>query len=123
MKKFIIALMVLGFICRIGFGISQAESTRTIAKKGKAISSSEQTAAHGITLYKVTGYATTDAAKYTLYDASTYSLVADSTAKLAGGEASAYDSLPTIDFGEEGMRFNSGLYSSISNCTIAIEYL
>ncbi|KKL14167.1 hypothetical protein LCGC14_2518450, partial [marine sediment metagenome] len=39
-----------------------------------------------------------------------------------GGEATQYDSFPTIDFGDEGIAFNDGLIIMTTLCTVGVIY-
>ena len=120
-KTFILILVML-----MGFGLfsfSQADEARTIARKSKVITANEVTSTQGVTLYKVTGYANAASAVYGLYNASTLGTATASTCKVEGGEATQYDSIPTLDFGDEGITFSSGLVVVTDGAYVTIEYI
>ena len=120
-KTFILILVML-----MGFGLfsfSQADETRTIARKSKVITANEVTSTQGVTLYKVTGYANAANAVYGLYNTSTLGAATASTCKVEGGEATQYDSLPILDFGDEGITFSSGLVVVTNGAYVTIEYI
>jgi len=119
-KTFILILAML-----MGFGLfsfSQADEARTIARKSKVITANEVTSTQGVTLYKVTGYANAASAVYGLYNTSTLGDATASTCKIEGGEATQYDSIPTLDFGDEGVAFSAGLTVVTSGAYVTIEY-
>ena len=122
MKKFLIlALMLL-----VGISLltpAFADEARYISKKSKAITASEVTSTAGVVLFKVTGYAGSANSVYGLYNCSTLLSVAAATCKIEGGEASQYDSIPTLDFGEEGIHFDNGLCTVVSGAYLTIEYI
>ena len=127
MKKiFILVLMVLVGISLVFVNV-KAEEARTIPmKSGVAISANTVILAHGGTLYKITGRATSSNASYVVYNAAT---VATATAAYSqvnilaeGGEATQYDSFDTLDFGSEGLEFSTGLTVITTTCDVAVLY-
>ena len=119
MKKLIIALILLGFCVA---NVSFADSSRTIQRKSKVIIASEVTSTQGVVIYKVTGYANAANAIFGLYNTTTLGAAAASNCKVEGGEATQYDSLSTLDFGDEGLVFDTGLVAVISGAYVVIEY-
>src|SRR3990167_9297348 len=117
-KTFILILVML-----MGFGLfsfSQADETRTIARKSKVIIANEVTSTQGITLYKVTGYANAANSVFGLYNASTLGTATAAVCKVEGGEATQYDSLLTLDFGDEGIEFPDGLTTVVNGAYVTI---
>ena len=123
MKKILIfALMVLVGISLISLGF--AEEARTITHKTKVCIVNTLVAAHGVTVYSVNGYAGGgNNAVYALVNQATLTATPASSAyKVEGGEATQYDSIPTVDFGDDGIRFDTGLAVFTSNAYLVIEY-
>lgn len=125
MKK-ILFLLVGVSICLIG-SVSYADSARTIKfKNGVALGANTLITGNGGTLYRVSGRATSANAFYVLYDAATVVAAAEtsptSNILAEGGEATQYDSIPTLDFGEDGLPFSSGLVVVTSTADIAVLY-
>ena len=122
MKK--ILLFVLMVLVGISFvTASFADEARTITKKSKGVTATGSISAQGAVLYKVTGYASANSAVYGLYNATTYAASTSTAVKVEGGEATQYDSLPTLDFGDEGLVFDTGIYAVISNAYVIVEYI
>lgn len=121
-KLFILCLLALVGISMV-LPQLRADEARTIARKSKVITGNEVTSTQGIVLYKVTGYANTASAVYGLYNASSLAATTVLSCKVEGGEATQYDSLPTLDFGSEGLNFDSGLTVVTSGAYVVIEYL
>ncbi len=120
MKKFVLGVLV---ILLFSAGLSWADSTRTIARKSKVVVASEVTSAQGVVVYKVTGYANAASAVYGLYNTSSLGTASEAKCKVEGGEATQYDQLPTLDFGKDGITFDSGLTVVTNGAYVAIEYL
>lgn len=121
-KSFIFALMVLVAVIFV-ISSSQADPTRTIPMKfGVARGADTVIVAHGGTLYRVTGYASSVNAAYGLFDSSTTAGASDTNVIAEGGEATQYDSVPTIDFGPEGIDFNNGLTAITASTYVAVQY-
>lgn len=129
MKK----LFVLFFAALIGVSLFSmnvtADSTRTISRKsGVAVSDPAVIVANGGTLYHISGFADTGNCVYSVHDASSRNIDTPTTQATTsnviaeGGEATQYDSFPTVDFGKEGIRFNNGLIVETSLCTVVLSY-
>ena len=121
MKRLVILLMVLGLVLA-GILNSQADTTRTIALKAKVVTSDEVTASYGVVVYRVTGYANAANAIYGLYDTNALGSASTTTVRIEGGEATQYDALPTLDFGDEGLPFDTGLTTVVSGAYVTIVY-
>ncbi len=133
MKK----LFYLFFVALIGISLvslnATADNRRTIAKKYKAAAGADTlVSANGGTLYSITGLASSSSCRYSVHDASAIGCGgSDCTATnhgnpdnvmAEGGEATQYDSFPTIDFGPEGVPFNNGLLISTTTCDVNVTY-
>lgn len=120
MKKFIAVLMVLALMAGFAF----AEADRTIKHKAYVVAAANTVVlTQGTVLYKVTGYASSANAVYGIYDAATLGTCTATTVKVEGGEASQYDSLTPLDFGPEGLPFDTGLSIVTGTATVVVEYL
>ncbi len=123
MKKiFILVLMVL-----VGIGLLfsnvRAEEARTIPmKSGYANAANTVILAHGGTLYIITGFAGSASSNYSIHDSATAAAASDTNVLCEGGEATQYDSLTTIDFGDEGIPFVNGLVVITSTAKVAVLY-
>ena len=130
MKKFyFLALMVM-----VGLGLAflssvNADESRTIVKKSSVAMAADKTVVgHGGTLYMITGLASSSNCNYSVHDASgRYSNTATGQATVSnalaeGGEATQWDSFDTINFGEEGIPFNSGLVIMGTTCRVNVIY-
>lgn len=127
MKKiFILVLMVLVGVSFVT--ASFADEARTIPMKtAVALGANTLAVAHGGTLYKITGRATSSNASYVVYDKSSIAdAIGGGTNQLniiaEGGEATQYDSFDTLDFGDEGLEFSSGLVVITTTCDVAMLY-
>ena len=124
--------LILSFVVLIGISlffipISSADPARTIAMKtGLAYHANTVITGNGGTLYKVMGRATSANASYVIYDSSTIggaTLTYNQVNILTeGGEPDQYDQLPLLDFGEEGIRFSSGLTVITTTVDICVHY-
>lgn len=123
MKKiFILVLMVLVGISLFSFNL-RADEARTIAKKSAyANAANTVVVAHGGTLYLITGFAGSASSNYSIHDSATVVAASDTNVLCEGGEATQYDSLTTIDFGEEGIPFANGLVVITSTAKVAVLY-
>lgn len=117
LRIFLMVLVGISFLTA-----SFADEARTITQKTTVVTSNSVVSASGVTVYKVTGYANAANALYALVDARTLGAASASAYKVEGGEASQYDSLPTLDFGDEGIRFNTGLTVFTVGAYVNIEY-
>ncbi len=127
-KLFILFLVVLFGFSMIPFNAT-ADSTRTIKRlSGAAVSENTVIKSNGGTLYHISGFADTAACVYSVHDASSINVSGATTEGTKsnviseGGEATQYDSVPSLNFGEDGIRFNNGLIVMTANCTIALSY-
>jgi len=121
-KIFILALMVL-----VGIGLcfsnSRADEARTIPmKSGTALSASTVISAHGATVYQVIGYAASANAVYSVHNAATVLTAGNSNVMAEGGEASQYDSFPTINFGTDGLNFDTGVTVITTTASVNVLY-
>lgn len=130
MKKISILLLVVLFGFGLCFSEAQADPTRTIPMKtGVALHTNTLITGNGGVLYKVVGRATSAAASYIIYD---YATVAEalgggasnsgSNILTEGGEATQYDPISLLDFGDEGIRFRSGLVIVTSTADVVVHY-
>lgn len=120
MKKLLAALMVL--VVMAGFAFAEAD--RTIPHKAKVVTSNTVICASGTVVYRIWGVATGGAnATFGVYDAATLGTATATTIRAEGGEASQYDMIPTIDFGPEGVPFDTGLTVITNNMYVTVEYL
>ena len=122
MKKiFIFALMVLVGIslCSLSFA---DEARTTPMKSGCAKGANTVIVTHNGTLYKVTGYASSANAVYAVYNYNALSGASSTNVLCEGGEASQYDSFDTIDFGEEGLDFDTGLTILTTTAYVVVLY-
>ena len=121
-KIFILVLMVLVGISLIFVNL-RAEEARTIPyKTGVAKGARTVIVTHGGTLYRVTGYASSANAIYGIYDASAITSCGTIDPLVEGGEATQYDSLATLDFGSEGIPFNTGLTIMTTTAYVNVIY-
>ena len=128
MKKiFILALMVLVGISLIVSSNLRADEARTIPMKfGYAAAANTLIVGHGGTLYRILGRATSTQASYVVYDAATVAIATltspTSNILAEGGEATQYDTLEQIYFGDEGIEFNNGLVVVTTTAHVALHY-
>lgn len=122
MKRFIVALMVLGLCFMLVSLPTQAASTRTIPFKTRTVIAHEVVSAQGADVFYLSGYANAASAVFGLYDAATLDDTATTNCKFEGGEATQWDSIVPVDFGPDGLRFNTGLTVVTSGAYISIVY-
>ena len=125
MKKiFIFALMVLVGISLL-FSNLRADEARTITRKFKGVTSTSVAFTQGVTIYRITGYASGNNGTFAIYNTNSQNSPAPSSTNVAveGGEATSGDALPVYDFGSEGLVLDSGAVVSLYNCVIVIEYI
>lgn len=126
MKK----LLLFVLVALVGISLTSfafADEARTIPMKtGVALGANTLVVGHGGTLYKITGRATSANASYVVYNAATVATVTSASTNTGilaeGGEATQYDSFDTLDFGDEGLEFSSGLVVITSTCDVALLY-
>lgn len=109
----------------VGVGLCStcfADEARTINHKTIVVTANTVVSAHGVTVYKVSGYANAANALYSLCDQATLATPASTAYKCEGGEATQYDSIPTLDFGSDGVRFSTGLTVFTVGSYVVIEY-
>ena len=123
MKKiFILVLMVLVGISLL-FSNLMAEEARTIPyKSGYANAANTVISAHGGMLYQITGFAGSANSNYSIHDSATVAAASDTNVLCEGGEATQYDSLTPINFGDEGIPFANGLVVITSTAKVAVLY-
>lgn len=129
MKK----LFVLFFMALIGISLfsfsANADESRTIKNKyGFAYHANTLIVGHSGTLFRISGVASSANAVWTIYDRSS---IADATGAATnsqanilseGGEATQYDAIVPIDFGEEGLPFNTGLVVVTTTADLTVMY-
>lgn len=122
MKKiFISVLMVLVGISLVS--LSFANEARTIPLKSKYVEATDTVVlAQGGTVYLVTGFAGSANANYSIHDAATVATTASTNVLCEGGEATQYDSLVTLDFGDEGLPFSTGITVITSTAKLVVLY-
>ena len=121
-KTFILALMVLVGVSLL-FSNLRAEEARTIPyKSGYANAANTVIVAHGGTLHHITGFAGSTNSNYSIHDSATAAAATDTNVLCEGGEATQYDSLLPIDFGDEGIPFVNGLVVITSTAKVAVLY-
>lgn len=129
MKK----LFVLIFVALFGIGLvsinAESRESRTIPlKHGVAKGAHTLIQGNGGVLYSVSGYASSSSCFYSIHDASSIGVDGDTTEGTVnntlaeGGEATQYDSFPTLDFGDEGLPFKDGLIIMTTVCDVAVTY-
>ncbi len=124
MKKiFILVLMVLVGISLIFVNV-KADEARTIPYKSVTVAAAHTVVfTHGVVVYKITGYASSGNATFGLYNTTTTAGAVSATCMVEGGQATQYNSLnPMIDFGEEGLNFDTGLVAITTTMNLAIVY-
>ena len=125
-KLFILVLMVLVGVSLVFVNL-RAEEARTIPyKTGFANRAQTVIVAHGVTLYKVMGRATSANAWFSIHDASSKANMAGSlaitTVKAEGGEATQYDSFEPLNFGDEGLDFVNGIVVYTTTAHVILLY-
>jgi len=122
MKRFIVALMVLGLLFAWVGSYSDAASTRTINRKFRAFTASTAVSQSAV-IYRITGVATGSNSVFGIYNVGTLGGTAVTVCAVEGGEATSGDALPMYDFGEDGLVLNAGMTVIVSGCTIVVEYI
>lgn len=126
-KLFVLSVMALIGISVV-FSNVKADEARTIPfKYGSAISARTLIVGRGGTLHKISGIAASANAIWSIHD---YGSIADShggtktreNILAEGGEATQYDAIGPIDFGEEGLPFVNGLVVVTTTADIAVTY-
>ncbi len=108
MKNALLALMVLAGLSFAS--LAQADSARTIPFKSRAVVSDPVlVSSAGVVVYRVDGFADTSNCTYSLHNTGTFmnGTVAN-TRGAEGGEATQYDSFPSIDFGRKDCFLRAG---------------
>lgn len=129
MKK----LFILFFAALVGIGLvsmnADSREARTIPfKHGVAAGANTLITANSGTLHMVSGFASTGNCTYSIHDASSVGITGDTTqgrkanTLAEGGEATQYDGFPLLNFGEEGIPFQSGLIIMTTLCDVAVTY-
>jgi len=121
MRKYIVALMVLGLIA-LGIGYANADSTRTIAHKFKAIAANAVVSSQGAVLYRVSGVATASPGVYGIYNCSAVGATALTVCATEGGTATSGNPITLVDFGSEGLVLDAGMTVLVSGCVVTIEW-
>ena len=122
-KLFILTLMVL-----VGVSVSSlsfADSARTIVLKSKGVAAAPTIiSSSGADLFFITGFASSSNCTYSVHNAADLLGGSSSTSNVQaeGGEATQYDSIPNVDFGSEGLRFNTGIVVHTTTCTMSLLY-
>lgn len=123
MRKYIVALMVLGLVFALVISSnSNAEQTRTISRKFRAFTASTAVSQSAV-IYRITGVATGNNSVFGIYNVGTLGGTAVTVCAVEGGEATSGDALPMYDFGEDGLVLDSGMTVVVSTCTIVVEYI
>lgn len=126
-----ISLILLSIVVGVSLALAgnlispaSASSARTIDMKyGTAIEAVTQITTGSGILYYVSGMASGSSnATYSVHDAASTTLHSNDNVMAEGGEVSQYDSFPTLDFGNDGLPFVSGLVVSTTTCSVAIQY-
>lgn len=117
----------LSLIVLAGLSISLNASARDIPMKhGVAKGAKTTILANGGTLYRVSGYASTGNCTFSIHDSDGFTASdtapANNNTMAEGGEASQYDSFPSLDFGEDGIPFETGLSIVTSACDVSVAY-
>ena len=117
-----ISIIILGSL--ISAVPSYASSARAIDMKyGAAVEAVTQIRVGTGILHYVSGFASGGAnATYAIHDAASVAGASTTTGMAEGGEASQYDSIPTLDFGDDGLPFTKGLLIWTTTCSIAVQY-
>jgi len=127
-KKGKVTLILLSVVIGIGIALSglvpaQATPARTIDMKyGAAVGAITQIATGSGVLYKISGFASSANATYAIHDTNDVSGGTTTNVMAEGGEATQYDSFPTLDFGDDGLNFTSGLLVYTTTATVSVQY-
>lgn len=121
-KLFILVLMVLVGVSSFSLNLRAAE-TRTIPYKSKAVvAATTLVKGSGGSLHMVTGYAYAANATYAIHDHNATGGLTTANTLVEGGEATQYDSIPTLDFGDDGLPFNTGIVVSTITAYVVVLY-
>ncbi len=121
MKK--ILLFVLMALVGISLTTTCFADNRTIAwKSGYANAENTVITASGGTLRLVTGFAGSGNSNYSIHNTATISGAGNTNLLCEGGEATQYDSLGVLDFGNEGIEFSTGLTVITSTAKVSVLY-
>lgn len=124
-KMLILVLMALVGISFL-FSDLRADETRTITHKTKCVTASNggtQVVTGGATLYRIGGYASSSSGVYAIIDsASVPTSITSTTVKVEGGEATQYDPIQPINYGDEGLRFDNGIVVISTGVSLVLEY-
>jgi len=129
MKK--IAILILVVLVGIGllFSNAKASPSRTIPMKtGLVYHTNTLIVGHGGSLHKIMGRANSAQASYVVYDEDAVADCIGGTVEsqndilTEGGEATQYDPIEMLDFGEEGIPFNTGLVVITSTADLVLHY-
>ena len=126
-KLFILVLMVLIGIGLISFNssIAKADEARTIKMKSKGVAAVPTViSSQGADVFMITGFASSSNCNYSVHDVASLAgdVATTSNVKAEGGEATQYDSVPNVDFGPEGLRFDTGVVVHTTTCTLSVLY-
>jgi hypothetical protein len=123
MKKYIVALMVLGLTFALVISSnSNADTTRTIAHKFRTFTANTDVSQSAV-IYRITGVTTAANGVFGVYNVATAAAGSTSNCAIEGGEGTAGDALPHYDFGEDGLALDTGMSVIVSNCYVTIEYI
>ena len=122
MKKFIVALMVLGLVIGLGVNASKADSTRTIAHKFKVFTADGVVSTQGAVLYRFSGVATASPGVFGLYNCTTLGTASDALCGTEGGTATSGNPIELVDFGPEGLVFDAGMTIVLNGCNVCLEW-
>ena len=123
MKKLFLLLLLTLVGISLVFSNVMASETRT--QKHKFISYSANTAvAQSRTIFRISGYATSAACVFGIWNEDTLAETTSSDeVAIEGGEATQYDPIEPIDFGPEGLILDEGSTVVVYGGTIVIEYM
>lgn len=132
-KLFLVLALLMGFGASLSFASqvgNELSPARTIPlKSGYAAGANTLIVAHGGVLRLLTGYASSSNATFVVYDASSVNaalgmpgFTAQQTPLIEGGQATQYNSLTTIDFGDVGINFVNGLVVITSTAAVNVLY-
>jgi len=99
-----------------------ASSARTIDMKyGAALGANTQITTGSGVLYRISGYASSATAVWTVHDAISTTL-ANTNIMAEGAEATQYDSFPSVNFGSKGLPFTTGLRVLTTTAVVSVQY-
>ena|SRR3990167_3161055 len=122
MNKLLLALMVI-----VGVGVATLSfaDDRTIVMKSKGVRNVPTLiSASGATVYSISGYAAESNCTYSVHDVASIAgnQMTASNVKAEGGEATQYDSFPNLNFGTEGLPFDTGVAVFTETCDLTVQY-